>query len=46
MNNIEAAEAIAKVLTIARQVGKEKELPMEECRHLLSLHEEQQITFR
>ncbi len=45
MNNMEAAEAIARVLTIAKQVGKEKDLPEEECRYLLSQHEEKQVTF-
>lgn len=38
MNNMEAAEAIAKVLTIAKMVGKEKDLPEEECRHLMAGH--------
>ena len=38
MNNMEAAEAIAKVLTVAKLVGKEKDLPEEECRHLLKQH--------
>ena len=46
MNNMEAAEAIAKVLTISKLVGTQKDLPEEECRHLLSQHEEQQVTFR
>lgn len=45
MNNMEAAEAIAKVLTIAKTVGIEKDLPEEECRHLLMQHEKQQVTF-
>ena len=31
MNHMEAAEAIAEVLTLSRLVGKEKELPKEEC---------------
>ena len=30
MNHMEAAEAIAEVLTLSRLVGKEKELPQEE----------------
>jgi len=38
MNYMEAAEAIAEVLTIARMVGKEKELPKEECQALLFAH--------
>ena len=38
MNNMEAAEAIAKVLTIAKLVGTEKDLPEKECSHLLSQH--------
>ena len=40
------SEAIAKVLTISKLVGTQKDLPEEECRHLLSQHEEQQVTFR
>lgn len=40
MNTMEAAEAIAKVLTIARMVGQEKELPEEECRYLMAGHEQ------
>ena len=38
MNNMEAAESIAKVLTIAKLVGTEKDLPEKECSHLLSQH--------
>ncbi|MCI8333149.1 MAG: class II aldolase/adducin family protein [Lachnospiraceae bacterium] len=40
MNNMEAAEAIAKVLTLAKLVGQEKNLPEEECRHLMAGHEQ------
>ena len=40
MNNMEAAEAIAKVLTIAKLVGTEKDLPEKECSHLMAGHEQ------
>ena len=40
MNNMEAAEAIAKVLTLAKLVKQEKNLPEEECRHLIAGHEQ------
>ena len=42
MNHMEAAEAIAKVLVTARLLGKEKELPEEECEALLSIQKENQ----
>ena len=42
MNHMEAAEAIAEVLAAARLVGKEKELPEEECKVLFSMHEKKQ----
>ena len=42
MNHMEAAEAIAEVLTMAKLVGKEKDLSPEECEALLALHAEKQ----
>jgi len=39
MDALEAAEASARILTIAKQVGTPKELPDEECRDLWDLHE-------
>ena len=42
MNHMEAAEAIARVLVTARLLGKEKELPEEECEALLSIQKENQ----
>ena len=38
MNALEAAEASARVLTIAQQVGNLKNLPQEECDALWQLH--------
>lgn len=42
MNHMEAAEAIARVLITSRLLGKEKELPEEECKALFSIHEKNQ----
>ncbi len=42
MNHMEAAEAIARVVTTAKLIGREKELPEEECRALLSMQEKNQ----
>ena len=38
MNALEAAEASARILTIAPQVGQVKDLPGEECDALWQLH--------
>lgn len=43
VNHMEAAEAIARVLITSRLLGKEKDLPEEECKALLSIHEKNQI---
>lgn len=42
MDHMEAAEAIARVLVTARLLGKEKELPEEECEALLFIQKENQ----
>jgi len=38
MNTIEVAEASAKILTLAQQVGNIKDLSPDECRDLLQMH--------
>ena len=40
MNMLEAAEATARNLTLAKQIGTPKDLPTEECRILWQLHEQ------